>query len=232
MDYSGVAHSPFLWACVVAVFLIVTLQSVVFIRAALKEAPTVGLTRSDVAVAVRTGAISALGPSLGIVVLAVGLLSLFGGPAVLMRIGLIGSAGFELIAADTGAGALGLELGGQGFDGKAFATVFTVMSLGGAMWMTSTLLLTPVAKRVDLAVRKRDGSLLQVVTLAAMAAAFGFITIQEPTKSPVHLSVLLAATATAVVMQLAAGRFQRAWLREWSLAVAMTVGLLTAGIAG
>ncbi|MPY81233.1 MAG: DUF5058 family protein [Actinophytocola sp.] len=232
MDYLAVANSPFLWACVIAVFLIITWQSVIYIRAGLKEAPSVGMTRSEVATAVRTGAISAIGPSIAIVVVAIGLLSLFGGPAVLMRIGLIGSAGYELIAANTGASALGLDLGGEGFDGRAFATVFTVMSLGGAMWMVSTLCLTPVIKRVDRAVRKRNATVLQVVTLAALASAFGYITAQEPTKSPVHLYVLLVAMATAIGMQLAASRFERAWLREWSLAIAMSAGLLTAGIAG
>lgn len=230
MDYLAVANSPILWACSISVFLIISAQSVIFIRAALKEAPAADMTQKEVVTAVRTGAISALGPSMAIVIVAIGLLSLFGGPAVLMRIGLIGSSTYELIAANTGAAALGLELGGEGFDGRAFATVFTVMSLGGAMWMLGALFIGPVMKRVDAKARKRNMTTLQVITLAALAAALGYITAQEPTKSPVHLYVLVAATVAAICLQLAAGAFNRSWIKEWSLSISMVVGLLAAGL--
>jgi hypothetical protein len=231
MDYLAVANSPFLWGCAISIFLVIILQSVIYIRAGFKEAPVIDMPRSEVHTAIRAGAISAIGPSIAIVVVAIGLLSLFGGPAVLMRIGLIGSAGYELIAANAGSEALGLELGGEGFDGRAFATVFTVMSLGGAMWMISTLSLGPVIKRVERTVRKRNATLVKIVPAAALMAAFGYLVSQEPVKSPVHLYVVVTATLTAVILQVAAKSFGRSWIREWCLAISMTVGLLTAGLA-
>lgn len=54
---------------------------------------------SELKTAFRSGAIASVGPSLAVVIVAISLLALFGTPAVLVRIGLIGSAAFE-----TGAG--------------------------------------------------------------------------------------------------------------------------------
>lgn len=162
------ANSPFLWGCAISIFLVIILQSVIYIRAGFKEAPVVGMPRSEVHTAIRAGAISAImGPSIAIVVVAVGLLSLFGGFAVLMRIGLIGSAGYELIAANAGSEALGIELGGEGFDGQAFATVFTVMSLGGAMWMTSALTIGPVSAAIC------GAALVHVISLVLLVGIGG-----------------------------------------------------------
>lgn len=55
--------------------------------------------RAEVNKAFRVGAISAIGPSLAVVLIAVAMLPLFGAPTVLVRIRLIGSARTELAPA-------------------------------------------------------------------------------------------------------------------------------------
>jgi hypothetical protein len=97
--------------------------------------------------------------------------------------------------------------------------------------MISTLSLGPVIKRVERTVRKRNATLVKIVPAAALMAAFGYLVSQEPVKSPVHLYVVVTATLTAVILQVAAKSFGHSWIREWCLAISMTVGLLTAGLA-
>jgi hypothetical protein len=97
------------------------------------------------------------------------------------------------------------------------------------MWMISTLTLTPVIGRVDRLMRRRS-KLVTVIPSAALVGAFGYLVSQEPAKSSTHLSVLLVASATAVVLQLLGARTQRTWIQEWTLALSMTAGLVTAGL--
>lgn len=97
--------------------------------------------------------------------------------------------------------------------------------------MTSTLTIGPVIKRVERAVRKRNGTLVKIVPAAALMAAFGYLLAQEPVKSQIHLYVVVTATLTAAILQAAAKSLKRSWIREWCLAISMTVGLLTAGLA-
>ena len=67
--------------------------------------------------------------------LPIALLALFGTPATLVRIGLIGSAAFETGAAKIAAESAGAPLGGPGYDQHVFALAFITMSLAGAGWM-------------------------------------------------------------------------------------------------
>lgn len=75
-----VANSPVLWVCAVGVFLIIIVQSVIYMKAAKKAAPAVALTDTDLKTAFRTGAITAMGPSMAVVFVAIALLSIFGAP--------------------------------------------------------------------------------------------------------------------------------------------------------
>ena len=94
----AVANSPALWAAVAGIFLVIIVQSAIYITAVRKVAPVVDLSREDMKVSFRSGAVSAIGPSHAVCLVAIALLALFGAPAVLARIGLIGSAAYDMSA--------------------------------------------------------------------------------------------------------------------------------------
>ncbi|SFS73320.1 DUF5058 family protein [Saccharopolyspora flava] len=231
MSTPGIAHSPILWLAALAVFAVIAVQSAVYWRAAVRGAPEAGMSRKELVGAFRVGALSALGPSLAVVFVAIGLITLFGTPAVLTRIGLIGSAGFETAAAQTAAEAAGIELGGAGYDDRAFALVLFTMSVGGAAWMITALVFTPILKRADAKVRALNPTVMAVVPSAAMIAAFSYLGLAETAKSGVHLVAFLAGAAAMLLLQFLARRLGARWLKEWSLGISMAVGLAAAGIA-
>lgn len=115
-DILAVANSPFLWACAIGVFPVIIIHSVIYMKAAQIAAPHIGMTHQEIKTSFRAGAISALGPSLAVVMVAVALLTVFGTPAVLVRIGLIGSVSYETAAAAIAANSAGAELGGPTYN--------------------------------------------------------------------------------------------------------------------
>ena len=102
MDAMQLANSLPMWlACGTAVLLVV-FQAVIFTKKAMDAAPKVGLTNDQVKRAMKSSALTSLGPS---VVILSGMLSLLvsvGGPMAWMRLSFIGSVMFESIAAGIG----------------------------------------------------------------------------------------------------------------------------------
>ncbi|MFV0457732.1 MAG: DUF5058 family protein [Actinomycetales bacterium] len=224
-DILAIANSPILWFCAIGVFAVIFVQSFIYIRAARAAGPDVGISRHELNGALRAGAVASIGPSLAVVLVAIALLALFGTPAVLVRIGLIGSAGTEVASANIAASTMGATLGGPDYTQAVFVIAFTAMSLSGAMWMIATLLLTPALKRGSTRLRSASPAAMVIIPAAALLAAFGAIAVGEIPKSNVHAVVVLASAAVMAVLLWVAIHFKIHWLREWALGFAILVGL-------
>lgn len=227
-DVLAVANSPILWIFAIGVFVVILVQSFLYMRAARRAAPELGIERRELNQAFRAGAVASIGPSLAVVVVAVALLALFGTPAVLVRIGLIGSAGFETGAAQLAAKSMGTSLGAEGYTQQVFAVAFIAMSLGGAGWMIATLLMTPLLKRGTAKLSAVNPAVLTVIPAAAMLGAFAALALAEIPKSAEHAITMGVSAGTMLLLLLAARGLKAAWLKEWSLGIAILVGLTAA----
>jgi hypothetical protein len=227
-DITPLIHHPVLWASAVGVFAVVILQSVIYFKAIRKAAPAADLSPSQVAGSVRSGAVAAIGPSLAVALIAISLLPLFGTPAVLTRIGLVGSAAFDVAAAGISAGTQGAQLGGPTYTQKIFAIAFAAMTIGGLVWMLTALILTPILSKGDAKLRKVNPAVMAIVPTAALLGAFFTLAFQEVLKSPAHLGTMAASAAAMAACLVLAHRFRLPWLREWGLGVAIIVALSAA----
>jgi hypothetical protein len=227
-DILAVANMPVIWICALGVFAVIIVQSLIYIRAVRKAAPAAGMTADELKVSFRSGAVAAIGPSLAVVLVAIALLALFGTPAVLVRIGLIGSAAYETGAANISAKTMGATLGGDEYTQQVFAVAFFAMSLGGAMWMLATLIITPLLKRGEHKLAKVNPLIMTVVPAAALLAAFISIGIGEIPKSSAHVITLLASGAVMGLCVFLTKKLNRGWLREWGLGFAIVAGLAIA----
>lgn len=231
-DILAVANSPILWACAIGVFLVIVLQSLIYMKAAKTAAPHIGMSQEEVSTSFKAGAISALGPSLAVVLVAIALLTVFGTPAVLVRIGLIGSVSYETAAAAIAAKSAGAELGGPTYTQAVFGLALAAMSLGGAMWMIATLILTPLLKRGDSALRKVNPAVMTVVPGAAMIAAFMVLGIGELPKSALHLVAFASSAVIMTLLMLLARWLQASWIKEWALGISILLSLAITYFAG
>lgn len=227
-DIQAVAQSPFLWVCALAVFAIIGLQSWIYIRAAKTAGEDVGISRKDLNRAFRSGAVASIGPSLAVLLVAIALLTLFGTPAVLMRIGLIGSAATETASATIAAESMGASLGGAGWTQQVFVVAFFAMCISGCAWMLFTLILTPVLKRGGNKLSKVNPMAMALIPGSALLGAFAALTLTELPKSGIHVISVVISGAAMALMLLIAEKFTVQWLKEWALGIAIFIALIVA----
>jgi len=230
-DILSVANNPVLWICVAGVFGVIIIQSVIFMRAARRAAPAVDMSPKDIKTSFRSGAVSAIGPSLAVSLVAIALLGLFGAPAVLSRIGLIGSAAYDVAAAGIAAGSMGAKLGDVSYTQSVFAVAFFAMSIGGAMWMLATLILTPLLRRGDAKIRSVNPLAMAIVPAAALIGAFACLGLTELPKGGIHVLSFIVSAAVMGLCLLLARKLGKSWLREWGLGFSIVVALIAAYLA-
>ncbi|WP_342513740.1 DUF5058 family protein [Sporosarcina sp. FSL K6-1522] len=223
-----IANSFPVWLIASLIIGIVIFQAVVFIRLASRTAPSVGLTSKEVKSVVRTGAISSLGPSFAIIIVAISLITFLGNPVTLMRIGIVGSAPIETVGASLGAQAAGSELGSSTFTAQAFTTAVWVMCLGGMGWLLFTALFTKSLGKFQqkIAGKSNNAQLLSIVSTAAMIGAFGYFGAGQMVKGINETIVFIVAFLIMPVILGASSKFKLGWLREWSLGIVIVVGIL------
>jgi hypothetical protein len=221
------ANSLPLWIFASLVMGLVFFQAFKFINLASKASASVGMTKKEVKSAIRAGAISSLGPSFAIVIIAISLLTLIGNPITLMRIGIIGSAPIETVGANLGAQAAGSELGMQNFTEQAFTSAVWVMCLGGLGWLLFTALFTKSLGKIQAKAtgNARNLNRFKVISTAAMIGAFSYLGSGQMVKGIQESVVLIAALIVMPIIMLIANKFNIKWLIEWSLGIVVLIGL-------
>ena len=232
MNYLEYANSPAMWVFATIIFAVVVLQAIIFFRYSCRVAAEADLSRSDQVKAMRIGAVSAIGPSLAVVIVAVGLLPVFGAPIALMRVGMVGSVSYELTTANLASEALGVPLGGEGFDGAAFAAVFFSMALGAGVWMAVVLFGIRGMGALNRRVNSWNPWLMNAVPAAALLAVVVYICTRQAISGTTEFVVLASSSVVMAVGLWLARRQGLAWLREWSLGISMVTGLVIAGFIG
>ena len=106
-----------------------------------------------------------------------------------------GSAAYHVSAAGIAAGSMGAKLGDPSYTQTVFAVAFFAMSIGGAMWMLATLILTPVLRRGDAKIRAINPVVMGIVPAAALIGAFACLGLSELPKSGIHVLALLVSAA-------------------------------------
>ncbi|WP_407269784.1 DUF5058 family protein [Radiobacillus sp. PE A8.2] len=222
------ANSSSIWIFASLVIAMVVLQGAIFIKLAANTSKEIGMTGNKVKSALKTGAISAIGPSLGIMVVAISLITFLGDPLTMMRIGIIGSAPIEALGASLAAEAYGADLGSEAFTREALTTVVWVLSFSGALGLFVVAFFTKSMGNVEkkIVAKRGDGKIMIVVTTAAMIGAFSYLASAEMMKGSVHTIVGFAAGITMMAFVWIANKFKITWLKEWSLGLSILSGLL------
>ncbi|MGG5751031.1 DUF5058 family protein [Zafaria sp. Z1313] len=230
-DLLALANNPVVWFCAFGVFAVIFVQTFIYMKAARRAGPEIGMETREVMGAYRAGAVASVGPSLAVLLVAIALLALFGTPAVLVRIGLIGSAAAETASAGIAANSVGATLGGPDYTQQVFALAFIVMSLSGAMWMLATLILTPILKRGSSSLARVNPAAMAIIPCAALLGAFSMLTIAELPKPAVHAVTVGVSAAVMAGCLFLARTLKAHWLKEWALGIAIVVALFTAYFA-
>lgn len=235
-----IANGPVLWLFAVLIVGVVVAQALIYLRMTLDFSNRFEiLSREERTIVCKTAAINSIGPAIAIFFVAVSLVAMVGGPITLMRVGVIGSAVFEFVAADQGAKAVGADLGADSYTLQAFAASVWVMTLGGMGWLLSTFFMTKGLDKAQDRMSVSNPNLIRAVGTATPIAIFFLLganaAVDKNWLSDISIAADDAAavlTAAACMVLLHAGGKHRAWLREWAVGFALVAGLAAGWAAG
>lgn len=233
MDAMQIANSPVMWiACGVPIVLVVV-QALLFAKGAWNAGEGVGLTKAQMKKAMKSSAITSIGPSIVVLSGTISLLVAVGAPIAWMRLSMIGSVMFEASAAGIGTAAVGVSLGADTLTHEALAMALWTMILCSVGWV---LFATFSATRMDKVQKKLAGTDTNKMSAIAAVAVIGVFTSTScGYLSRPFLSILKNASAAAkassyknalavviggIIMTLImtfANKKDIGWLREWSV---------------
>ena len=235
-DYLKMANHPFMWIASALAVSIVIIQSVVFFKKSIVAAREVGIEKIQVKSAIKSSAISSIGPSIVILVGMISLLVSMGGPISWMRLSFIGSVNYELMAAGFGAEAMGAKLG-AGMNPMVFATSIWVMVLGSLGWLIFTLLFTDKMDKVNHLLSSGNEKLVPIISSCAMLGAFAYLASGNyitgegtvTVTSPSAVATTVGCLVMMVLCKIAKDKNIQ-WIKEWALSISMFSGMIVGAI--
>ena len=230
MEALQIANSLPLWlACGIAVVLVIV-QALIFIKKSIDASEKVGLTKEQVNKAIKSSALTSIGPSIVVLSGMLSLLVTVGGPMAWMRLSFIGSVMFESIAAGIGTGSVGVQLGVDELTPLALTMAVWTMIIGSVGWIIFS---TFAADKMDKIQAKLAGSNpagLAIISTAAIIGVFAAMVSQKLVALDKNtLATALGAVVMFIMMQLTKGE-KYAKLREWNLTIAILVAMIITAI--
>lgn len=229
MNYLNIANSSLLFGMVALVIAVVFIQSLVFFVIAWKRGISLGMNRKKMMDAVRSSAIFSVVPSLPILLALVAMVPVLGIPFPWLRLGVIGSAPYELLAADIGAKSMGVSgLGQSGYTAQVFVNSMWIMSLG-ILW--SPVLFVLFAKRLQKGMdnmKKSDSKWMEILIASLF---FGMISVfigQPIVSGGIQLATIITSAVIMFSLTAVIRKFNIEWLGNFSLSISMIASMALA----
>jgi hypothetical protein len=230
-NYLDIASSAGMWVACSVIIVVVLLQAIRITVISLRAGMAIGMSKKQMLAAFRSGITTALVPSIAILLGLALLIPRLGVPFPWMRLSVIGSVTYELIAAGAAANEMGLEGISGSFTGTVFTTVVWVMSLGVIFNLLVIGIFTPSIKKLKDRVAGGDEGWMRVMTAAAFFGAVGYMVAQPVVRGGAPLVALIGGFIGMLILGAIIQLGKQNWLKEWALAIAIIGGMAAAGIA-
>jgi len=228
MKYLDIANSSLVYLLGSILILFVLGQSILFLVKAYKRGIQIGLKREKMNSAIKSSITFSIVPSLPIVIALIAMVPKLGIPFPWIRLSIIGSMQYELIAAETGAKAMGIDGINAAFTAQTFANVMWIMSIG-IIWglLTCIFFLKKLEKGINKQ-KKKDNTWL---TILISSLFFGMISVfigPVITSGGVQLLTMISAAAVMLIFIFIVEKFKVKWLKNFSLSLSMIIGMALA----
>jgi hypothetical protein len=225
-----VANSAWYWIAAALVVSVVLLQTALFIRQALKRARRIGFPLSQCYRALWAGAVSAIGPSIAVFIIMVGMMTVMGTPVTWLKLSIIGGAPASLAAAQFGAQACNATLGGPGYDLTALSSSWWTMNTFCLGWILFVAVFARRLEPIRAKVSGGDAQWLAVLSGACMLGSFAFLNAQGLVNGRGYVVAELVGGVSMVAFLKVSGKV--AWFKkEYTLGLAMIAGMVAAMLA-
>lgn len=219
-----------IWIFAVILVGFVVVQSLLFLILAVKtNRKYKALTKAEVSQAIKTGAVSSIGPAFSTMTIALSLIVMVGSATTFMRCGVIGAPAWELMMAQISSQAVGVEFGTSEFTEAVFTLCIFGMTLASAPYFINTIItlkpMDALAEKGEAAAEKGGRSFLPYVSNAAMMGILGYMILDYFTSIASVLAGLTAAGVCYAVMQFSK-KIDNKMLASFNMAIAMIAGMI------
>lgn len=226
-----IANQPIYWALAAIPVTIAVIQAILYTKLSMKTAGQVGLSQETCKRAFKSGLITAIGPSVGVFIVLVGMMAVIGGPMSWLRLSIIGSAPLELMHAELGAKVLGVTFGGPDYGIDAMVLSWTMLALGTQGWIWFVMFFAHRLEKIRTKVGEKDPKWLGALSAAAMIAVFGNLSTGRMLQGNDIMTAVLAGAGIMVIL----GKFVNTKfpkLAEYSVGIAMIGAMFLASLVG
>jgi hypothetical protein len=240
-NYLDIANSSFLAIMGGMVFVFILLQSALFLRKAWNRGIESGMDKAKLKGAIRQSTIFSIIPSLPILISLIAMAPVLGIYFPWIRLSVVGSAVYELMAADVGAKSMGITgLGGEGYTAAVFANSMWLMSLG-IVW--GLLMVLFFLKRIQGTISKaksKDAGWVPVLIAALFAGllsvflgdtiAASLLQLLTGSEGDIGLGlpVILVSSGAMGVFGWLITKFKINWLKDFALSFSMIIAMASA----
>jgi len=231
-NFQGMANDMIMFALCLIPIILVLGQSAIYIKMGMKRTKELNLDQKNVKKAITNSAVFSILPSLPIVITVVALMPSLGRFIPWLRLSVIGSAAYETICADMTIKGFGYSgLGDSSMTATVFTSVIWVMCLVSCVWpLTNVIALKFYDGKVKQS--RKSGGFMKVAAGAMMIGLMCIMCVPRLVNvdDKVGIAVCAVAGISAVALDWAADKFKLKSLSDFSFALAMILGMVTAVI--
>ena len=236
MEFS--ANSPIIFIVVGIIIAVVLAQSVFFLVRALKRAKQLGIAGSTVKKTVSSSAIFTIAPAVAILVGVVVLSKSLGVALPWLRLSVVGSLSYELVAAENTMRPLDISKSALVTDASDFVTILFVMTLSIALSLVLAPLLT---KKVQSGVAKiglkdkKWGEIFNNAMFLGMISAFlGYVfcdvtyVFDGKLQGLTPVCVMFVSAIVMAVLGTLSQKLKIRWMTDYALPISLLIGMASA----
>ena len=231
-------NHPIIFIIVGIIVAFVLGQSVFFLVRALRRAKELGIATATVKKTVSSSAIFTIAPAVAILVGVVVLSKSLGLALPWLRLSVIGSLSYEVIAAENAMEPLGQDMSTVITSPSAFVTILWVMTLSIALGL---ILVPLITKKVQTGVSKigmkdkKWGEIFSNAMFLGMISAFlGYVFCDVTYIAEGHLQgltpvcVMIVSAVVMAILGICSTKFKIRWMTDYALPISLLCGMASA----
>lgn len=227
-NYDQISNSSIIYILASIVILFVLLQSVIFLRLSIRRAKDLKMDKKLIRDTIKSSAVFAIVPSLPIIISLISISPKLGLPFSWLRLSIIGSAAYEIIASDIGAKSMGVTSGSGVYTSHVFANSMWVMSIGIIWGLVLCIFFLKRYQNKMQSLKEKDSSWASIMISALFFGMLSVFIGPPVAAGGLSLYVLLSSGIIMVILNYICKRFKVNWLVNFNLTLSMVGGMAMA----
>ena len=226
MEFTEVVSSKLLYVLVSLTIAFIFILAFLFSRKSLVRARQLNIPRATLLKVVKTSLLASIVPSVAIIIGLFALAPILGIPWPWLRLSVVGSVTYELMAADMAAKGMGIQLANLADVGiKPFVNVMFVMTAGTTAGLLFLFFFGSKIQHTMLSLGKSKNSFGIIALECFMIGLMATFLPSFLTQGAVTALTFLTSVVLTLIQALIVKKYKIMWLKDFILAFSLTLGM-------